>query len=364
MVVTLKFMGSNCLRQRITLAQLTGKAILIEEIRPDEGLNEHEENLLQLIEKITSGSKINISKDKSRLQFHPGTIVGGQITHNCHNDRSITYYLEVLLHLAAFTKSPFEITLNGVTNDQIDPNIDALKASAIPLMKRFFGDVEGTKLDIKVNSRGFKPDGGGQVLFTCPVIRQLQPIQLTKTGMVKRVRGVAVAARVSPQMANRMIDSSKGMLLQFIPDIYIYSDHNKGKTSGLSPGFSLSLTAETTEGCFFTASAVSNSKGSSEGPSIPEDVAKEATYRLLHEIYNGGCVDSIGQSLAFTLMAFNQKDISQLRMGPLTTYSILYLRNMKQFCSITFRLENCDKGDEIIATCEGLGFKNVNRSTY
>lgn len=365
MVVTLKFHGSNCLRQRILLALLTGKSLIINSIRPDEdGINEYEENLIQLIEKITSGCKFNISKDRSRLNFSPGTITGGSIKHNCHIARSISYYLEVLLCLAPFSKQPFEITLNGVTNDKIDPNVDEIKSSALPIIKRFVGDIEGTKLDIKINARGYKPEGGGQIILTCPVIRQLKPVQLIKPGKVKRIRGIAVAARVSPQMANRMIDASKGIMLQFIPDVYIYSDHNKGKTSGLSPGFSLSLSAETMEGCFYTSSAVSNSKGSNEGPSVPEDVAKEATYNLFEEIAKGGCVDSNCQSLALILMAFNQKDISQLRLGSLTNYSIHLLRHIKEFCGLTFRLEPCDDSNEIIASCEGIGYKNMNRSTY
>lgn len=367
MVVTLRYRGSNCLRQRLILSLLTGKGLVIEDIRPDnddghgQGLRQYETNLLELIKQITSGSNVQISRN--RLQFNPGTLVGGEFKFDCHIDRSIGYYLEVLLALAPFCKKPLQATLNGVTNDQIDPNVDALKASALPLIKRFIGEVEGTKLELKVLARGYKPEGGGSILFTCPVVRQLQPVQLTEAGKVKRVRGVSVAARVSPQMANRLIDTSKGMLLRFLPDVYIYSDHNKGKTSGLSPGFSLTLSAETTEGCVYTASSVSNSKGSGGGPTVPEDLAKEATHLLFEEIQRGGCVDSICQSLAITLMAFNQKDVSTLRFGSLTTYTIHYLRHLKEFCGLTFKLESCDN-DEVLATCSGIGYKNLSKPTY
>lgn len=336
--------------------------MVIEDIRPDDdGIRDYETNLLELVEKITNGTKLHYTK--SKIQLNPGTIIGGEFKHDCHVHRSISYYLEVLLSLAPFCKRPLHATLNGVTNEQIDPTVDALKASALPILKKFIGDVEGTKLDIKVSARGFKPDGGGQVILTCPVVRQLQPVQLIEAGKIKRIRGVAVAARVSPQMANRLIDTSKGMLLRFLPDVYIYSDHNKGKTSGLSPGFSLTLSAETTEGCIYTASAVSNSKGSGLGPSIPEDLARDATYMLFEEIRRGGCVDSICQSLALVLMAFNQKDVSKLRFGSLTTYTIHFLRHLKEFCGLTFSLEPNDD-NEVVATCSGIGYKNLSRPTY
>lgn len=362
MVPPLRFRGSNCLRQRIILSLLTGRSIIIEDIRPDEnGIQGYETNLLELVEKVTSGTKIQQSS--SRIQMSPGTIIGGSFSHNCHLDRSISYYLEVILAIAPFCKRPLEATLAGITNDQIDPTVDAMKASALPLLKRFIGDVEGSKLDIKVNARGFRPEGGGQILVTCPMVRQLQPIQLDEAGKIKRIRGIAVAARVSPQMSNRMIDTSKGMMLQFLPDIYIYSDHNKGKTSGLSPGFAISLSAETTEGCIYTASAVSNHKGSGDGPSIPEDLAKDATYKLFEEINRGGCVDSISQSLALTMMAFNQRDVSKVRLGPLTIYTVHFLRHLKEFCGLTFELDS-SAHPEVIATCMGVGFKNLSRPTY
>lgn len=363
MVVSLRFRGSNCLRQRLILSLLTAKTIVIDDIRPDgeQDLLDYEKNLLELVQKLTTGTHVQLSK--GRLQFTPGTILGGQLTHACHLDRSISYYLELVLALAPFCKTPIQATLNGITNDQIDPTVDALRLSALPVLKRFLGDVEQPKLELKVLSRGFKPEGGGSILFSCPIVRQLQPVSCLEAGKVKRVRGVSVAARVSPQMSNRLIDTSKGMLLRFLPDVYLYSDHNKGKTSGLSPGFSLTLSAETTEGYVYTSSAVSNSKGSGKVPTVPEDLAKEATHLLFEEIHRGGCVDSICQSLALTLMAFNQKDVSTIRFGLFTTYTIHYLRHIKEFCGLTFKLESCDN-DEVIATCAGIGYKNLSKPTY
>jgi len=49
-------------------------------------------------------------------------------------------------------------------------------------------------------------------------------------------------------MTNRMIESAKGVLLQYIPDVFILTDHRKGPASGLSPGYGITLTAETTNG--------------------------------------------------------------------------------------------------------------------
>ena len=54
---------------------------------------------------------------------------------------------------------------------------------------------------------------------------------------------------------------------------------------------------------------------------IPEELAKEAVFKLLDEIYQAGVVDGFGQTLAFHYMALNQADVSKVVTGPLNSYS-------------------------------------------
>lgn len=105
--------------------------------------------------------------------------------------------------------------------------VDLLKSTALPVMKKFGIDGEG--FDIKVRTswysvfvemqsnpgmdkvamhvilylnlslvlhpqvvkRGMAPGGGGEVVFTCPVRKTVRPVQLTDPGKIKRIRGVA-----------------------------------------------------------------------------------------------------------------------------------------------------------------------------
>ena len=90
-----------------------------------------------------------------------------------------------------------------------------------------------------------------------------------------------------------MVDSAKSILNKCVPDVYIYTDHMRGASSGKSPGFGLCLVAETTNGTFYTAEANSNAREDKESdktsaesstPSIPEDVGLEAAGLLLDEV--------------------------------------------------------------------------------
>lgn len=100
------------------------------------------------------------------------------------------------------------------------------------------------------------PHGGGEVTLKCPVRKSTRPMQLLDGGMVKRIRGTSYALRVSPAMSNRIVESAKGILLNFIPDVYITTDQLRGKNSGKSPGFGVHLYAETTNGTIYSAEQV------------------------------------------------------------------------------------------------------------
>lgn len=51
------------------------------------------------------------------------------------------------------------------------------------------------------------------VEFKCPIVRELKPINLTDPGLMKRIRGNAYCTKVSPQIANRVAESSRGTFL-------------------------------------------------------------------------------------------------------------------------------------------------------
>ena len=89
-----------------------------------------------------------------------------------------------------------------------------------------------SNLQQQITKRGAPPNGGGEVFFRCPTIRQLKTLQLTQEGSIKRIRGIAYSTRVSPQMANRVVESARSLLTRYIPDVYIYTDVYKGVESG------------------------------------------------------------------------------------------------------------------------------------
>ena len=156
------------------------------------------------------------------------------------------------------------------------------------------------------------------------------------------------AVRVSPQFSSRLIDSARSVLNRYIPDIYLHSDVYKGRDAGNSPGYALSLLAESTTGALHCSEAVSipraaphpstahatvhpsrvrrddamfgPSADERRGPEVttPEDVGVAAARTLLVEIQRGGCVDRKHQWLVLLFMALGSEDVGRVRMGELS----------------------------------------------
>ncbi|TMW47567.1 hypothetical protein DOY81_007352 [Sarcophaga bullata] len=368
----LVYRGSNFLKQRLILSVLSGKPVKITQIRSEDekqpGLREFEIGLIRLLDKITNGTKIELNPAGTSVMFTPGLLHGGQLHHDCSLQRGIGYYLDVLMALGPFCKLPLNVTLKGITNSKDSPSVDHMKGAALSVLKRFLIVDEG--LELKVLKRGVAPLGGGEVLFKCPVRKTLRSIQFLKQGMVKRIRGTVYACKVSPAMANRTVESAKGIMLKFLPDVYIYTDQNRGKMSGNSPGFGICLHAETTDGVVFASEVTSHTKDESRDPSIPEDMGKEAALRLLDEIYRGGCVDSSYQWLVALFMTLGQKNVSKFMTGALSQYTVHFLQHLRDFFSITFKLENPEEDEEeetvagaqkVLLTCVGIGYTNISK---
>jgi len=139
---------------------------------------------------------------------------------------------------------------------------------------------------------------------------------LIEEGKVKRVRGLVTSAKVSPQLTTRVVDELRKVFNDYIPDVWIHTDHYKKGQCGDQPGYAVSLTAETTTGMIITKDF---NFGTKKEFIMPEDLGKRAAYGLLDEIFCGGCIDSTNQSFALMLLALTKGDnISQIKLGRIT----------------------------------------------
>lgn len=378
----LVFEGCNFFRQRLAYSVLSGRPTTIKNIRKDDdapGIRDFEAKLIALLERITNGTRVEISATGTEVRFRPGIITGGVLTMDCGVERCLSYFFEPLIIISPFCKNPITAKLKGVTNAPGELSVDAIKATWLSVYNKFVLNDE--KLELKVSARGLKPAGGGCVTFSAPIVKTLRPVQREKPGKVCKIRGLAYVTKVTPSLAYRIIDAAKKMLHGYISDVYITVDQRKGDSGGNSPGYGLFLTAETTEGVTYHGEAMSKPKGEPGDPIVAEDVGINAAVALLEEIYRGGCLDSSAQILASSFMALGQKDVSKFLYGPLTVYSVHAFRHLKAFFEIQFKVEEWDRirrsednkeddrdglqlgsDKKALVTAMGIGFSNLNKT--
>lgn len=151
----------------------------------------------------------------------------------------------------------------------------------------------------------------------CPTVKELTPIQKTEVGKIRRVRGIAYTTRVNPSFSNRvclrayaslatvnrraeqMIDAAKEVLNRFTPNVFIYTDHYRGKERGLcvprvcstcirtlcrfghrSPGYALILVSEFTGGGIVASEVCKEPEKNQQ----PDDIGEQCALMLLNEV--------------------------------------------------------------------------------
>jgi RNA 3'-terminal phosphate cyclase-like protein len=393
----LRFHGAYYLRHRLVLATLAGRTARFDQIRDEDdvepGLSPAEISFVRLLDKITNGSAIEINETGTTLRYKPGLLIGqaaARMTHDCHPSRPIGYYVEPLLMLAPFCKRPLDITLRGPTHGPSDVNIDSVAAVSIPLLRRLtLGTPLSPEIVVLRRAAASSPDTygggrGGSAIFKCDVLRsKIAPIELVDAGVVKRVRGVAFANRVSPSHITQMVDGVRSVLNRFTPDVYVHTDHTNSVDGGA--GYGIHLVAETTEGCLLGAdwAAIDTSQ-------TPGLIAKRALSMLLEQIAHGGCVDSQNACLAMLMCALADSDVNRIRIGHLTDAMVSFMRDLKSVFGVMFQVKVDDvssdiSGDEeegdaerllqadkssdlcsngIILSCVGVGLSNLARQRF
>ncbi|KAJ8749925.1 hypothetical protein K2173_013840 [Erythroxylum novogranatense] len=366
--------GSQNFRLRLLLATLSSTPVIIEDIRADDtlpGLRPHEISLLRLLEKVSDDCLIEINETGTKFKYKPGIVMGGRnLLHDCGISRSIGYFLEPLIVLGLFAKKPLSIRLKGITNDSKDPSVDTFRSTTLPMLKQFGVPSEG--LDLKIESRGSPPLGGGEIVLSVPIVQSLTAVNWIDEGMVKRIRGVSFSTRVSVQFENAMIYAARGIFNRLLPDVHIFTDHKAGPQAGNSPGYGISLVAETTSGCFISADTTV-SYARRDGIDLedeeknelmpPAEVGVQIASVLLQEIEQGGVVDSTHQGLLFLLCALCPQDVSKVRVGKLSPYGEETLRQIRDFLGVKFVIKPDTSTRTVMLKCVGSGLKNLSKKS-
>ncbi|KAK6202746.1 RNA 3'-terminal phosphate cyclase/enolpyruvate transferase [Scheffersomyces amazonensis] len=352
------FEGHRNFRLRLILATLAGKSIKISKIRSNDvnpGLRDHEVSFLRLLEAVTNGCHIEISYTGTAVIYKPGIIIGGELTHVCANTKPVGYFIEPMLYLAPFSKKKFSIIFKGITTSDKskDATPESIKWGLIPIMEKF-----GVReISLYILKRGSAPIGGGEVHLLCnSLIPQPLTIHALDIPKFSAIRGVSYSTRVSPSIVNRMIDGARKALRPTGVEVNITADVWRGENSGKSPGYGITLVAESKKGWRIVAEGVGSAG------ELPEDIGETVALQLLEEISTSAVVGLNQLQLVLVYMTIGKEDIGRFKLSnsQINENFIWYLRDIKQLFGNEVFIKEEDK-DYSLLSIKGVGFTSVSK---
>ncbi len=339
--------GSNLFRLKIAYSFILNRPIRLSNIRAESvnpGMTQYEINFLRLVSEISNGTKININQTGTGFTLIPGTITNNywvELVFECDKSRCITYYAEGLIPICLFGKESLHIKLKGITNNLIDNSVDSFKMSTCVLLQKL---IVGDTVEFKINKRGVLPKGTGEVYFKIPIITGLAPFDWINEGKIKRIRGVAFTSKLPSSFTTQMIDTCRGVLNNFIPDVWIAVDNYKDKElDKISPGYGISITAETKEGFALSTDLMNDKEDLTKNAN---DISKECSIKFLNDVYKSGCTNCHNQGLFLFLMALSEKNyVSYMKIGKISEHTKEILRFIYKYLGVKFNIRECDDYD-------------------
>ena len=193
--------GGQIVRSSLSLALVTGRPIVIDQIRAGRkkpGLLRQHLTALQAAVKVSDGEAQGDTLRSSRLSFTPGPVRGGSFSFHIGSAGSTTLVLQTVLPALMLADAPSAVFLEGGTHNSMAPPFDFLKRTFLPLLAEM-----GPRVELELDRYGFFPAGGGRLRAAITPASALQPLSILQGGAVRERRVRALVARLPESIGRR-----------------------------------------------------------------------------------------------------------------------------------------------------------------
>lgn len=314
--------GGQILRSAIAASAITGRGVQIRNIRqnrPRPGLGIQHIKSIELAARMTGARVEGLAPGSSTITFLPGQICGGTYSLDLGSAGSISLVLQSVVPIATFAPSEVTVHVTGGTDVRWSPTIDYFQNVTLPALRLF-----GFKGDLRLESRGYYPLGGGMVTA------KIRPSRLhgirADVPMPPSVRGISSCSRLPPHVAKRQAESAQryleGMGIEVAGiELDVRRDRSIGSSITLFSGY--------------LGGSALGERG------IPaEKVGAEAASIIANEIESGAAVDPFLCDQLITLMALSEGP-SVITTGSITSHAVTNMWIMEK---MTGRLFTVEKG--------------------
>ncbi|MGO8690507.1 MAG: RNA 3'-terminal phosphate cyclase [Thermoguttaceae bacterium] len=193
--------GGQVLRSALTLALVTGKPVVIENIRARRkkpGLMRQHLTAVTAAARVGNAEVQGAQLGSRRLVFRPGRVEPGKYTFSVGTAGSTTLVLQTVLPALLVAEGESNLTLEGGTHNPLAPPLDFLARAYLPLVNRL-----GPQVETRLVRPGFYPAGGGEFRVRIRPSGQLGRLELTQRGEIRARRVRVLLANLPRHIAER-----------------------------------------------------------------------------------------------------------------------------------------------------------------
>ncbi len=193
--------GGQILRSSLGLSLVTGRSVLIENIRKGRkkpGLRRQHLTAVLAAREISGGAVEGASIGSGTLVFSPGAVRPGTYSFDVGTAGSTTLVLQAILPALLTAEGEFELRFEGGTHNPFAPPFDFLARVYLPLVERL-----GPGLAAGLVRPGFYPAGGGCLTLRVTPAPRLGPLELLERGKLIERRVRAIVSGLPRHIAER-----------------------------------------------------------------------------------------------------------------------------------------------------------------
>jgi RNA 3'-terminal phosphate cyclase (ATP) len=198
--------GGQVLRTSMTLAAVTGRRLVIDNIRanrPNPGLAKQHLACVEAVCEICKGKCSGAGLRSMKLDFtpgsvHPGNVQPGNFSFDIGSAGSASLVIQTVLPVLFCAQGQSTVTVTGGTHNSWAPPFDFLKESFVPVIGSM-----GFIADCRLLRYGFFPAGGGKILFEVQPKRSEKPIDLCEPMSEQKISAIIYTAKLPGRVAQR-----------------------------------------------------------------------------------------------------------------------------------------------------------------
>lgn len=317
--------GGQVLRSSLTLSLLTQQDLQITNIRARRskpGLRAQHLKAVEAAVSVGRAKAEGVDFGSTTLSFHPEVIHPGRYKFDIGTAGSAALVLQTIFLPLARAETTSTVTITGGTHVKWSPNYHYLDLHWLNFMRRIGCDAE-----LKMESAGFYPEGGGRVTASIRPCSHIKNLHITEPGKLQQIRGISAIANLPRHVAERQ----REQVIRRLGDHHYLNDIRLLEMPSRFKGTMLLLLAEFehSQACYFALGEIGKPA---------ERVADEAIDQLEEFLTTGGAIDQYLADQLLLPLAFASGP-SQLRTSKITKHLLTNAEVVRAFTPARITIE-------------------------